>query len=299
MSITIERLLQTEQFKRYMDLLPNPNAFLQKLDWAATECKVSQLEGAFPKDITVDQLVSSVLLNLQLDYDSMITNLPMGFTAKQSKLYIHACNTNQIGIYYGDEIRNNTELDNRIACVSLHFRDMDYTRYMYIENVQGELKERKCPRRDVRKIFGKLNSHFGEDWRVGLVRQLVQYAHDQGMEVRGQVPGVFSLLRNSLPEYPLYSLNYVRTYLRSGIPIENIEFKFVSEEVQPRWDAARDFLKTKNPEERLHLLDLASKEYTESYRQLRHQWLEERIDGPTYDTSCKREFGTVFEKYLA
>lgn len=82
--------------------------------------------------------------------------------------------------------------------------------------------------------------------------------------------------------------------------MENIEFRAVPDEIQPRWDTAMDFLRTKSQEERLQLLDQASREYAESYRRLRHQWLKEKtIDVPTFDASCEREFGRVFEKHLS
>lgn len=301
MPIEIGTLSQTEQFRKYIDSLPDPEAFRQKLALEATEFKVSLLERALPQNLTSDQLTASLLLNLQQDYDSLITNLPAEFQAKESKSAIHIGNTNQIGIYYAGKIQNGKgNIKSRIACISLHFRDIDGAQTMYLEGVQGELKESKHPRREVRRVFGKLNSYFGEDWRAGLLRQPVKYAYDQGMSVRGTVPGLFSFIATSLPEYPIYSLCYLQTYLRIGVPLEDIEFTQVSAEIQTKWVDAVNFLKTKTQEERLLLLAQATNEYARSYRRLMHQWLREKtIDVPTFDESTKEEYARIFAQHLS
>lgn len=298
----IQMLLRTQQFRRYVDSLPNPDAFLEKLGLPETQCKLTSLEEAFPEEFNPEQVKESLLLNLQQDYDSMVSDLPPDFRARESKAAIHVGNTNQIEICYDGKINNKINRENvRIACIGLHFRDIGNARLMYFENVQGELKEGGYySRREVRRIFGKLNSHFGDDWRVGILRQLIKYAHNRDMEVRGQVPGLFYFFASSITQYPLYSLNYVQTYLKSGISLEHIEFKPIDHRTRGIWPKAMVFLATKNQEERLGLIRLAAGEYAQSRDYLRHQWLKEKtIDCETFDESCEEEFARVFEKYFA
>ena len=301
MLITFGEVLQTDRFQEYVESLRDPNAFLESLDWELNERKINRFKKVLPDDFSVDQLVSSLLLNLQQDYDAIITDLPPGFHARETReRTVHVGNTNQIGIHYEGEIKKGEDKsDTRIACVSFHFRDIGGGHFMYLENVQGELKEGHYSRREIRRIFGKLNSHFGEDWRIGLLRQPLKYARDQGMEVKGNVPGVFYFIRDSLIEHPIYALNYVQTYLRLGLPLEDITFNPTPKEIQARWDRAISFLETETPEERLRLLSLAAREYTKTYDRLHHQWLEEEdINYPMFEAGCKKEFARVFTKYL-
>lgn len=301
MAIAIETLSQTEQFRKYMDLLQDPGTFRQKLGLETTKFKIDRLKEALPPDLTPDQLATTILLNLQQDYGSMIVDLPAEFQARESEHAIHVGNTNQIGVHYTGEIQKGKgNVDFRIACISLHFRDIDGTQSMYLEDVQGELRESKYSCREVRRVFGKLNSYFGEDWRVGLLRQTLNYAYDQGMQVKGKVPGIFWYMGSSLAEYPFYSFCYVQTYLRVGIPLENIEFKPVSDDVQIKWGDAVNFLKTRDQEERLHLLTLAIDDYAKSYRRLRYEWLKEKtIDVFTFDANTEREGARVFAQYFS
>lgn len=231
----------------------------------------------------------------------MIVDLPAEFQARESERFIHIGNTNQIGVHYTGEIQKGKgNVDFRIACISLHFRDIDGTKSMCLEDVQGELKESKYSRREVRRVFGKLNSYFGEDWRVGLFRQAIGYACDRGMEVKGRVPGVFWFLGDSLPQYPLYSLCYVQTFLRSGIPLENIEFAKVPDYVQLRWGDVVNFLQTKTLDERLHLLALATDDYARLYGRLKHQWLREKvIDFSIFEANTVREGLRVFAEHFS
>ena len=59
--------------------------------------------------------------------------------------------------------------------MGLHFHDLGDSQVMCLDNVQGEIKEGEYTRREVQRVFGKLSSHFEEDWRVGLLRQAAQY----------------------------------------------------------------------------------------------------------------------------
>lgn len=304
MAIAIEALSQTEQFKNYLDSLQDPGSFEQRLVLEATRFKIDRLEEHLPRGLTPDQLAATILLNLQQDYDFVVTDLPAEFQAKESLHSIHPECTNQIGIYYWGEIQKGKKVENfRVACLSLHFLDMGDKQVMYINNVQGELNEERrghFSHREVRRVFGKLNSHFREDWRVGLVRQVIEYARDRSMEVKGRVPGVFWFLGDSLPEYPLYSLYYVQTFLQSGIPLENIEFAQLPKNVQLRWRDTVDFLQTKTLDERLHLLALATDEYAKSYRRFKYQWFREKaIDLSTFEANTAREGLRVFAEYLS
>lgn len=299
MNITAKELLGTKQFREYLGSLQDPNLFLQKVNSEVNTYKIDMLNNIFPKDFSLDQRVASLLLNLQQDYDTMIKNLPGEFQMKESGL-IHVGNTNQIGVYYNGRIQRGKErFGSRIACVSLHFRDISGAQIMHIESIQGELIERRYSRREVRRVFGKLNSYFREDWKVGLLRQLCGYAHDRRMGVKGEVPGIFCFFGSSFREYPMYSLNYVQTYLRAGVSLENIEFRPVPDDVKTRWDMAINFLKNRNPEERLSLITSAAKAYTNSYTQLRSKWLEEEAKSQGFSVSNEMEFARVFTKYFS
>ncbi len=300
--ITIERLLQTEQFQAHIATLEDPEEFLQTVDWAVNDYKVSQLLKAFPKDLTVDQLVASLLLNLQQDYDTIVTNLPPFFSARESKIWIHPGYSNQIGIHFEGKLRKMDVEDakRRVATFGVHFRDIDGTQCMYLDSIQGELKEgRHTTVREIRRVYGKLATHFGEDWKVGLLRQAMEHAHAQDMDVRGRVPGIFCLIGSSRPEYPLYSLNYVRTYLSLGIPLEKIEFNPVPDDIPANWDGALSFLQTIDPEEQQQRLGAAARDYARAARQL---WSKINITRPnlaTYNALWDNAFTQVFEEHLS
>lgn len=288
----IHELLKNQKFKKYRDSLGKGPEF----DRYARKARF--LDKVWPEDFTVDQVVDSLLLNLHQDYDSIITDLPSEFSARDCESSIHVGNTNQIGIFYTGKLSKEVEVsDYRMACLSVHFRD-NGEKGMYIENIQGEIPEENFDRRGVRRIFGKLNSHFGEDWRVGLLRQTADYARAKDIKVKGKVPGVFAFIGHSISEYPMYSINYVRTYLQIGIDLEDIEFARLWEGLHS-WDAAVKSLKTKSPEERIERLSSAANEYGKSYRRLwRECYNESKLNLDEFYEQSQEECKRIFAEYL-
>ncbi len=304
--IEMKLLEQTEEFKKCVTSLENPDFFLNKYKEAVNddgEYLIERLSKVFPEELTQSQWISSILLNLQQDYGAIISDLPDEFRSEESKSCIHVGNSNQIRVYYNGILRKGGEKANKwVACIGLHFRDMGDAQVMCLEDIQGELREgSRFSRREVRRIFGKLNTHFDGDWRIGLLKQPIQYARDREMKIIGRVPGLFFLFGSSIAEFPMYSLNYVRTYLQSGIALEDIEFdKIQRDDLRTTWDTALDVLKTKDHAERLHLLNSAANEYIKTYDIFYDRLLNDKMfKYSEYEKRLQEEFARVFEKYLS
>lgn len=295
MEITKELLLKYEKFQKHLNSLENKDSFIDRLDSFLQSYKLENFKTNIPKDFTFVNFADSLLLNLQQDYNSIISNLPSDFIARESKERIHIGNVNQIGIYYQGK--------KRVACLNVYFQDKSGSKFMYIDNIQGDIKSStiNSSLKEIHKTFGKLNNYFGEDWRAGLSKQLVDYAKTRDIKVKGKVPGLFFLFESSITDYPIYSLNYVQTFLRSGIPFEDIEISPLQngfEWADSLWSEAISSLKLKDLEDRLTALNSASKEYTKFYNDSWEEIYKDCSKFEDFKLNCKKESIKVFEKYL-
>lgn len=113
---------------------------------------------------------------------------------------------------------------------------------------------------------------------VGLCSQLVEYGSQNDINVKGEIPGIFYLMNtDSKSEFPMYFLNHMLTYLRSGIDGENI--------ILPRLDdpllnkgAGEIYSRACDLDEnsRIKYLQDSLKNYTVNFQRLRKKYLESR-----------------------
>src|SRR3989344_2864621 len=190
--------------------------------------KINRFLEYFPSFLSEDELFSSINLNLKFNFDNLQIPLPENFNIFESKTAIHIGNLNQLSIEYsGAESEKR-----RIACLSLYFLNRDKQRELRLNNIQGEIKPTRFgyffnKKRKIHRIFGKLDYFYGKDWRAGLIEKIKSFGEKEGMKVIGEMPGIFSHLGSSISEYPLYSLYYLNSFLKAGIPLENIDFRGV------------------------------------------------------------------------
>lgn len=130
---------------------------------------ISIITSNAPDSLDSESLDKFIELNLSHELEDMITKLPVKFEAKRQLDLIHPGNINQVGIYFKGEISDkfNSKRISPIASIGLYFNDENGRDVLNITGIQGELTEdiRGYSRREVRRVFGKLNTFFEEDWR--------------------------------------------------------------------------------------------------------------------------------------
>jgi hypothetical protein len=97
----------------------------------------------------------------------------------------------------------------------------------------------------------------------------------------------------------MYALNYLSTYLKIGIPIDNIRFQRVSEDI-PSWDDAKAFLRTKSQEEQITIAHNAAEAYRQFYTTSKRKGLQGDIQNwKNHKDECKQEYHRIFSEILS
>ncbi len=303
---SITKLLNNEHFKNYLDTTPNPNKFINRLEKISETNKIGRLLRCFPEELSEDKIYSSLLMNINMDYNEVFQKVPTDFEINESINRIHTGNANQIGINFKKNIpkekKNLEEETRRIACASFYFLDTEEGKKLLIENIQGDIHRGTgwYTDREIMRVFGKLNTFYKTNWRVGILQQVYDYGKMQKAEVKGIIPGLFALWSVSIQEYPMYALDYLSTYLKIGIPLENIEFKNATyQNINPNWQNIIPFLEKKTTEEKIQIVRDAANAYRKAFKTNRDGWLfKNAITMEEYKSNCINAYERIFSTML-
>jgi hypothetical protein len=300
----LDFLLQDMHFKKYLDSAHNPKKVLDRWEKMLDTNKVHELLNTFPKTLDKDEKYSSLLMNLTIDYNQIINRLPKGFSLIESNEpdSTHVDNTNQIDIYFNDILSKgiNEPSTFKVACMSFYFLDTKKGKELRIENIQGEISTASgyFSDNEIKRVFGKLSTFYSVNWKQGLLQQVYDYGKEQGMTIKGELPGIFYFYshRSSLPEYPIYTLDYLTTYLKIGIPLDNIIIRTVPEDIKSRWEKTFSFLRTKTDEEKVSFVKQAADAYRKEFRQNKNDLYKHQLALSAFENNCKKTYERVFSE---
>lgn len=250
------------------------------------------IEGAC-EDRRIQNFFSSIILNAEQNYGAMISDLPNGFFSRETECNVHIESQNELEVMCKE---NN--VDKRIITASVYFLDNSGEKTMYVNNIQGNPAKPKKISKENMRLYGKLNNYFEENWRVGIAKQLKEYANKENLKFKGVVSGLFSHWGAGVKTYPVYSIDYVRTYLSAGLLIDEIEFEdakftsgdYISEKKQINclepWNIIKDYLRSKDMAESSDFLFSIRKQYLDQRKEI-YKTLE--------DENFKEKFWKIYD----
>jgi len=296
--------LNNTYFKKHLDNAQDKDRIISQLEKATELGKINWLLDAFPKTLDDEEIYSSLFLNISTDYSKIITKYPSEFRVAESKDRIHVGHTNQMGVYYDGRISEYIDYpDARVASFSFHFLDTKNGKELLLEGIQGDIYKDSghLTFKEAKRMFGKLNTYYGVDWRQGILKQVYDYGKEQGMNVKGNIPGIFYLFGSSITEYPLYALNYLSTYLKIGIPFEDITFRRVIEDdIRTPMVNACKFLESKSYDDKASLIQKAASEYGAQFSSNRDAWLwKHKIELRDYEKNCVIAYKKIFSEVFS
>lgn len=100
---------------------------------------------------------------------------------------------------------------------------------LHINLIQGK--------KDATKELEELTTALGENWRIYFVKKILELAQTHNLKPIGELPRrnwIFSDASISLTEYHRVLRQYIRTYLKAGLPVEHIAVTNVHEIIKPK-----------------------------------------------------------------
>jgi len=304
----LDFLLRNTHFKTYLNNAHNPEEVLDRWEKALDTDKVHGLLKAFPKTFDEDETYSSLLLNLTANYNQIINKLPEGFSvieAEESNELVHLGITNQIDIYFNNILskERHKPSTSKIACMSFYFLDSKKGKELRIEEVQGEISTARghFSDKEIQRVFGKLSTFYGVNWKQGLLQQVYDYGKELGMNVKGEIPGIFHFYNgtSSMPQYPIYTIDYLTAYVNIGIPTDDIIISPVPEDIQSQWDKAFSFMKTKTNKEKDLLMKRANNAYREEYKLYKKDLDEQKLTHSDFEEKFKKTYIKIFSEVFS
>ncbi len=258
-----------------------------------------------------EYLYPSIMMNLGIDFNEVFPKVPKKFEIKESFNLIHFGTTNQVGFFIEDNLLKENYESPRIAVASFYFANSDNGKEMHIESVQGELRSGnlRLTRREINKFYGKLGANYDVNWRIGLAQEMHDYGISQGAVVKADIPDAFGTHMDS---YPNYALNYLRTYLSTGIPLENISFDKISlrdelrifekdsieekDSINTVWDPVKQYLEPLSNEDRIATVSKAISKYAKAHAQNKELQSRDFLTYKGYLSKCGSDFKRIIRE---
>ena len=230
---------------------------------------------------SLEEKARSISMNLNFDFDSMNINLPQDFEIHRSES-LHPENIIQYDITYSDPVFLKG-IKSIAADFGFYLSREKSENFLTITGVQGRLSTirfgfqdkfresddenydvlKKRSIKAIKRVFGKLNHFYGEDWRVGIIREIKKVSEEKNLGLRGFVPGTRDVGTLSIPMYPMYSIYTFNSFLKAGICEDNIYFSSSHPNLEFTWDKIRASIKGGEP---IKNLDNLSGDYARFYK---------------------------------
>lgn len=302
-----QKFMQTDEFQEKLKSHPNADSIHNKLTDDSSNWIYRRILEKLEEKVDENNVLESFFLNANINYGKIFPSLSTEFTVKESTKKIHVEVIHQAEIYFNGDLTNNSKKKNsaRIATLGFYFSKTNEGTELHIENIQGDIhtSSGNYTNREIMRVFGKLNACYDQNWRAGIAQDIKNYGVEQEAVVKADIPGLFYFLDSSMPQYPLYTINYLNTYLNIGIPLDNIEFGQTPDTntkhvfVNSLWKDVTTFLETKPLDEQTKLLADASKEYGTLHKQYELEWLSnDHISTDDYEANCERAFKKIMKE---
>lgn len=243
--------------------------------------------------------LKSISLNLSLDLNEMKINLPKNFNIRPSNL-IHPENIHQLSILY-NESKNSSDNDLWIASTGFYLLAGKEQNKFIINSIQGQLKypeKDKIIKKRGSRIFGKLNSFYKEDWRVGIIKGIKDLGEKKNLEVFGKMPPIFYLFGSSTAEYPLYSTYNLLSFLKADISLDNILFENTPIDFKSNWNSIIPKIREEDLSKGILSLENLSREYRKFYSNQKNLWLSSgEIKLNEFEKNCREKADELMNSF--
>lgn len=188
----------------------------------------SNFSRTLPNGLTPKEKAESLLYNLNYNFSKFRLKLPENFILEKEIISKHPGAPNELNIRYKTASKENLD----IATINFYFVKKGNSVELRVNVIQGLLntKRKDINRKEVFDNFNKLNSFFKEYWRVAVIRGIKDFAKKGDYKLICEMPrnweygGVSPVVIN---RYLKYSFEYLESFIKAGIPVENIDFQRV------------------------------------------------------------------------